>query len=65
MTDDNKRDDQKRNDDQDRKRLSDAELKDVAGGGEGSDGRECWDLNNDKCGDTRKGRANPSRDSQG
>jgi len=33
MTDDNKRDDQKRNDDKDRKRLSDEELKDVAGGG--------------------------------
>ena len=32
MTDDNKRDDQKRNDDQDRKKLSDKELKDVAGG---------------------------------
>ncbi len=32
MTDDNKRDDQKRNDDKDRKRLSDEELKDVAGG---------------------------------
>ena len=32
MTDDNKRADQKRNDDQDRKRLSDEELKDVAGG---------------------------------
>ena len=32
MTDDNKRDDRKRNDDQDRKKLSDEELQDVAGG---------------------------------
>jgi len=32
MTNDNKRDDRKRNDDQDRKRLSDEELEDVAGG---------------------------------
>jgi hypothetical protein len=37
MTDDNKRDDQKRNDDKDRKRLSDEEMEDVAAGSERPD----------------------------